>query len=86
MRTVDDVRERVRAEYLEMPGLHLTIDQVQRLCGIERRLCATVLDGLVEERFLCVKPNGAYARAWEGYQTRAVKATQRAAMTGRKAS
>ena len=41
-----------------MPGLHLTVDQVQRLCGIERPLCTKVLDGLVEEHFLCVKPNG----------------------------
>ncbi|HJZ72062.1 MAG TPA: hypothetical protein VKE51_09980 [Vicinamibacterales bacterium] len=89
MRTVDDARERVRAEYLEMPGLHLTIDQVQRLCGIERRTCTTVLEGLVEERFLCVKPNGAYARAWDGYRPRSAKATttaRQAAITGRRAS
>jgi hypothetical protein len=87
MRTVDDARERVRAEYLEMPGLHLTIDQVQRLCGIERRTCTTVLDNLVEEHFLCVKPNGAYARAWEAYRARAAKAiTPRPPITGRKAS
>src|SRR5262245_16474455 len=88
MRTVDDARERVRAEYLEMPGLHLTIDQVQRLCGIERRTCTTVLEGLVEERFLCVKPNGAYARAWDGYRPRAAKVTtaRQAVITGRRAS
>jgi hypothetical protein len=86
MRTVDDVRERVRAEYLEMPGLHLTIDQVQRLCGIERRMCTTVLDHLVEEHFLCVKPNGAYARAWEGFRPRIAKAARHALITGRRAS
>ena len=74
MRMVDDFRERVRAEYLEMPGLHLTVDQVQRLCGIERPVCTKVLDGLVEERFLCVKPNGAYARAWDGFHPRPAKA------------
>jgi hypothetical protein len=74
MRTVDEVRERVRAEYLEMPGLKLTLDQVQRLCGIDRRVCRTVLDGLVAELFLCVKPNGAYARAWDGHQPRPVHA------------
>jgi hypothetical protein len=28
------VLERLRAEYLEMPGLKLRIEQVQRLCGI----------------------------------------------------
>ena len=67
MRTTDEIRERVRAEYLEMPGLHLTVDQVQRLCGIDRKECRTVLDKLVAEHFLCVKPNGAYARAWDGH-------------------
>src|SRR5256885_16506125 len=30
------VLERIRAEYLEMPGLSLKADQVQRLCGVER--------------------------------------------------
>jgi len=87
MLTVNDVRERVRAEYLEMPGLNLTIAQVQRLCGIERRMCATVLEGLVEEHFLCVKPNGAYARAFEGYRPHPAKTTTRPAqIVGRKAS
>jgi hypothetical protein len=87
MRTVNDVRERVRAEYLEMPGLHLTIEQVQRLCGIERRMCAAVLEGLVDEHFLCVKPNGAYARAWEGYRPHPARAATRPAqIVGRKAS
>jgi len=85
MRMVDDFRERVRAEYLEMPGLHLTVDQVQRLCGIERPVCTKVLDGLVEEHFLCVKPNGAYARAWDGYRPQPARAAN-AARTGRKAS
>ena len=57
---------RIRGEYLEMPGLRLTLEQAQRLCGIERALCKAVLDALVEARFLCVKPNGTYARAIDG--------------------
>ena len=39
---------RVRAEFLEMPGLRLTVAQAARLCGIERALCQAVLDALVE--------------------------------------
>jgi len=35
---------RIRAEYLEMPGLRLTFEQMQRLCGIERTVCQMVLD------------------------------------------
>jgi hypothetical protein len=57
---------RIRGEYLEMPGLRLTISQAQRLCGIERGLCETVLDLLVEERFLRRTPDGAYARLTDG--------------------
>jgi len=57
---------RIRGEYLEMPGLRLTLEQAQRLCGVERMLCKTVLEALVEAKFLCVKPNGMYARAIDG--------------------
>jgi hypothetical protein len=57
---------RIRGEYLEMPGLRLTLEQAQRLCGVEPMLCKTVLDALVEAKFLCVKPNGTYARAIDG--------------------
>jgi hypothetical protein len=58
---------RIRAEYLEMPGLRLTLEQVRRLCGIEQALCRTLLDALVDEKFLCVKSDGAYARLTDGH-------------------
>lgn len=61
---------RLRAEYLEMPGLRLTLEQAQRLCGVERALCKAVLDALVADKFLCVKPGGAYARLTEGLISR----------------
>jgi hypothetical protein len=57
---------RVRAEYLEMPGLRLTLDQAQRLCGVERALCKKVFDALVAEKFLHVASDGAFARPTEG--------------------
>ena len=66
MKTTQDVLERIRAEYLEMPGMSLTVQQVQRLCGIERTLCQTVLDSLVVAKVLCMKPNGTYARLSDG--------------------
>jgi len=58
MRTVDILRSRIRAEYREMPGLLLTPEQVQRLCGIERILCQLILNELVDAKFLCVKVDG----------------------------
>ena len=57
---------RIRAEYLEMPGLRLTLQQAQRLFGVEPPVCQMVLDALVHEKFLCVTPNGAYARMADG--------------------
>jgi hypothetical protein len=38
------------------------IDQVQRLCGIDRSMCKVALDALVETKFLCVRSDGSYVR------------------------
>ena len=51
MTTIDDVVNRLRAEFLEMPGLRLTSGQVQRLCGVEKALCQRGLDSLVATKF-----------------------------------
>jgi DNA-binding IclR family transcriptional regulator len=42
----------VRAEYLEMPGLQLTLPQVRRLWGLEDQICHEILEQLVEMHFL----------------------------------
>jgi hypothetical protein len=70
---------RIRAEFLEMPGLRLKSEQVQRLCGVERALCQMVLDGLVDAKFLCVSSDGHYARFTDGEisRPRAAKADLR---------
>jgi len=66
MPSVHAIVNRVRAEFLEMPGLRLSAEQIQRLCGIEEHLCVAVLDALVEARFLSANANGTYTRATEG--------------------
>jgi hypothetical protein len=43
---------RIRAEFLEMPGLCLTIAQAQRLWSLESRTCEAVLKSLIDSRFL----------------------------------
>ena len=58
----EQILERLRAEYLEMPGMRLNLEQVQRLCGIERSMCKVALDVLVETKFLCVRADGSYVR------------------------
>ena len=68
---------RIRGEYLEMPGLRLTLEQAQRLFDVERMLCKAVLDALVDARFLSVRPNGTYVRAIDGqavFRPRSAKA------------
>ncbi len=65
MKTIEDVLIRLRAEFLEMPGLSLTTQQVRHLCGVEPETCHMVLDLLVDVKFLCVTPNGTYARLTE---------------------
>jgi hypothetical protein len=42
----------VQAEYREMPGLHLTRAQAQRLWGLDATTCAVLFDVLVTTRFL----------------------------------
>ena len=81
MKTTHDVFARVRAEYLEMPGLTLTAPQVERLCGIDPMLCRLILDALVGEGFLRVNAGGAYARLTEGELSRSRPA--KAALTSR---
>ncbi len=61
-----DALVRLRAEYLEMPGLQLKANQVQRLCGIESALCQGILNELVATHFLCMKADGRYVRETEG--------------------
>lgn len=54
--------ERIRAEFLEMPGLRLSVVQMQRLCGVEGVMCQAVLDALVDLKFLRVNADGTYSR------------------------
>lgn len=53
--------ERLQAEFLEMPGLRLTVGQIQRLCGVDQAVCQGVLDRLVAVKFLRANADGTYA-------------------------
>ena len=62
---IDEWLRRIQAEYLEMPGLHLTKPQIQRLWHLEPQVCDSVLKALVGVRFLRQTPRGAYVLARE---------------------
>jgi len=53
------VLRRVCAEFLEMPGLKLTILQAQRLWGIDRATCEALIEELTACRFLMRTRDGA---------------------------
>ena len=57
------VLRRVRAEFVEMPGLRLTPAQAIRLWGVERDLCHAVINALIDSAFLRWTPAGALVRA-----------------------
>ena len=63
----DILLARVRGEYREMPGMRLTIDQAMRLWDLDRQTCRTLLDSLVEARFLEVDQFGRYRKSHSGY-------------------
>lgn len=58
-----DSRERIVAQYLEMPGLRLTASQAERLCGLEPGDCASSLQHLVQVGVLRQSPRGLYLLA-----------------------
>jgi hypothetical protein len=58
-----EVLQRVRAEFLEMPGLRLTRAQARRLWALDETLCDAILAALVDARFLVHSGNVAFMRA-----------------------
>jgi hypothetical protein len=54
---------RARAEYLEMPGLQLTVAQAARLWQLDLACSEGVLSTLVQSRFLIKTRSESYARA-----------------------
>ncbi len=60
---LDDVTQRVRAEFVEMPGLSVTPAQAARLWGLDEATGEVVIDHLVEAAFLRKTHGGAVTRA-----------------------
>ena len=63
-------RARVYGEYVEMPGLQLTLGQAQRLFGLGESECTLILEALVECQVLVRLPNGKYTRSAVETRTR----------------
>ena len=59
----EQVAELIRMEYLELPGLKLTLWQTQRLWNLPEDVCRQALTVLTQSRFLTRAADGAYVRA-----------------------
>ena len=57
------LQQRVRNEFLEMPGLYLTPAQAARLWALDMKTSERILGALVHDGFLLRGRNGAYLRA-----------------------
>jgi len=60
--SMDAIITRIRSEYREMPGLHLTFDQMRRLWMLDSRTCRTLVEKLVDAQFLKATRDGHYVR------------------------
>ena len=63
----DDLLDRIRGEYLALPGLRLTPPQARRLWGLDEQQCTELLNRLVEAGFLDATADGRYARRSETF-------------------
>ena len=59
----DRLLDRIICEYLEMPGLMLSLDQARRLWMLEREETLVLLSELVETGFLRLTRDGLFVRA-----------------------
>ena len=59
----EELLRRVRAEYLEMPGLRLTAPQARCLFGLDSETCDAVLATLLDAKFLIRTKTGLFAMA-----------------------
>lgn len=59
---LEDCVQRIRAEYLDLPGLSLTARQTQRLLNLDSGACQRVLDMMIRDEFLRRTPQAQYVR------------------------
>ncbi len=68
--TDHDLLRRVHGEYLEMPGLNLTVRQARRLWQLDEETCARLFERLVGAGLLTKTSAGTFIRTTEGAPAR----------------
>ena len=67
---LDNTIDRIKSEYREMPGLHLTFEQMLRLWRLDRSTCRTLVEKLLDAHFLKTTDDGRYIRSDAAGSTR----------------
>ena len=62
----EQLLNRIRGEYLEMPGLRLNIKQAQRLWSLDEPTCTQLLESLAQAGFLAKRGQDIYVRMTDG--------------------
>ncbi len=60
--TVRAARIRIQIEFIEMPGLKLTLPQIARLCDLPKDVCESAVSLLVAGGFLAGAADGSFLR------------------------
>jgi hypothetical protein len=60
--TVHAARIRIQIEFIEMPGLKLTLAQIARLCDLPKDVCEAAIAPLVTGGFLAATRDGSFLR------------------------
>lgn len=58
----------IRKEYLDMPGVALTLPQAARLWDVDEHTCQDALETLISAGFLTLRDDGRFARRDAWYQ------------------
>jgi hypothetical protein len=59
---LSEALQRVRADFLEMPGLQVSLSQATRLWGLDATVCRVVLDSLVAVGFVVRTDKALFSR------------------------
>ena len=60
---VDEVARRIRMDFIDTPGLHVTFWQARRLWHLPDDICDTALSALTGAGYLARTPDGRYRRS-----------------------
>jgi hypothetical protein len=61
-RRIEDLVIRIESEFLEIPGLKLTIPEAQRRFSVDEIMCEAILDALVDSAVLVKTRDRVYGR------------------------